>query len=286
MKMSTSTVKKIVTGAVAALAIAVTTISAGGSASADDHLRSVSGTIAGTVTATDVSNFPVSFSARFDFIATLDGLGSFVGTGPADFLPSFDPVTGCRDAGAVDFTWTAENGDTLTTVALIDADNPFQSCVIPAPAGPPSLHTTGSFLVAGGTGAFKNIGENVIKFDLTNPAGPVVPFSGTLEGEIDSTIPYHVIEVSGPNHLSSVTVEKVSDGVKYANVINGTDGNKIILVTVNGEVEGVKWVTSGATVSLKISKNMEKGENNTVVVTIVGAPGSTTQVILAPKKMD
>jgi hypothetical protein len=75
-----------------------------------------------------------------------------------------------------------------------------------------------------------------------------------------------VIVISGPNHLNSEVVENVSDGVKYANMINGNDGNKIMLVTVNGEVAGVEWVASGTTMSLKISKYMGKGENNTVVV--------------------
>ena len=284
--MSTSTIKKIVTSAAAALVIAVATISVGGSASADDHLRAVSGTIAGTVTATDVSNFPLSFSARFDFIATLDGLGSFEGTGPADFLPSFDPVTGCRDAGTVDFTWTAENGDTLTTVALIDADNPFQSCVIPAPDGSVSLHTTGSFLIIGGTGVFKNIEESVIKFDLTNPAGPVVPFSGTLDGEVDSTIPYNVVEITNTAQLVRVVIENVSGEVGYANIVNIDQGRKIVLVTVNGETAGVVWVTSHGTASIDLSGLMDEGYANTVAISVVGAPGSSSKVLLTPEEME
>lgn len=285
--MSASAVRKIVTAAAAVLAITVATVSAQGSASADDHLRPVTGTMAGTVTATDLSNFPVSFSAEFNFTATLDGLGTFQGSGPAVFLPSFDPITGCRSAGTVDFEWVAENGDTLHTVELIDEDNPFASCVIPDPAGgPPSLATSGSLLVTGGTGAFAGISESVIKFDLSNPAGTVVPFSGTLDGEIDSSIPYVVVEISNSRPLAREIVEEVPGGVNYANVINGDAGRKIVLVMVNERLGGVVWVDGGATESLDISRWMNAGNDNTVSISVVAESGSVTRVLLTPEAIE
>ena len=285
--MSTSSVKKFVAATAAILAVTGAAVSAQAPASADSHLRAVTGTIAGTVTATDVSNFPVTFSADFDFTATLDGLGTFQGSGPAVFLPSFDPVTGCRNAGTLDFEWVAENGDTLNTVILIDDDNPFASCVIPDPAGgPPLLATSGSFLITGGTGVFAGIAESVIKFELTNPAGPVVPFSGTLDGEIDSSTPYVVVDILNSGALTRVVVENVSGGVSYANVVNDDIGRKIVLVMVNGQLGGVVWVEGGATASLDISRWMDAGNDNAVAISVVAEPGSVTRVLLTPEAIE
>lgn len=170
---------------------------------------------------------------------------------------------------------------------LIDGDNPFASCVIPDPeGGPPSLSTSGSFLITGGTGAFAGIAESVIKFDLTNPAGPAVPFSGTLDGEIDSSIPYVVVEILNSGALAREVAENVSGGVSYANVVNDDSGRKIVLVMVNGQLGGVVWVEGGATASLDISRWMDAGNDNAVAISVVAEPGSITRVLLTPEAIE